>query len=195
MTKSYDDLVRSFGMSGFLITDDLTRVEKKFSLALGHMSTASGSPVAEKLKLFEQRTQNEAAEMAVYYQLFYCLEKSIRDLISENLRENASETWWDSERVPPAIKEEVNKRKQTEVDNGVTVRSDKPLDYTTFGELEGIITKNWDVFGVIFESQRAVQKIMKNLNVLRGPIAHCCPFSDDEKERLKITVNDWFRQL
>ncbi|MFO1133024.1 MAG: Swt1 family HEPN domain-containing protein [Hyphomicrobiales bacterium] len=191
----FDDLVRSFGMSGFLVTDDIARIEKKHAIALGHMNSANSSPVAEKLKLFEQRTQNEAAEMAVYYQLFYCLEKSIRDLISENLREKASENWWESERVPPAIKEEVNKRKQTEIDSGVTIRSDKPLDYTTFGELEGIITKNWDVFGVIFESQRAVQKIMKNLNVLRGPIAHCCPFSEDEKERLKITVNDWFRQL
>jgi hypothetical protein len=34
---------------------------------------------------------------------------------------------------------------------------------------------------------------MANLNMLRGPIAHCSPLAEDEVLRLQLTVRDWFR--
>jgi hypothetical protein len=80
-----------------------------------------------------------------------------------------------------------------EIVAAMTKRSDRMIDYTTFGELSAIITSNWDVFEPIFTSGPAVAKIMRDLNILRGPIGHCCPMSDDEIERLKLTVKDWFR--
>jgi len=75
----------------------------------------------------------------------------------------------------------------------MTRRSDDQIDYTTFGELSVIITSNWDLFGTIFTSRRAVEKVMSSLNLLRGPIAHCCPISEDEVLRLRLAVKDWFR--
>ena len=36
---------------------------------------------------------------------------------------------------------------------------------------------------------------MTNLNQLRGPIAHCSPFAEDEVVRLELTVKDWFRLM
>ena len=36
---------------------------------------------------------------------------------------------------------------------------------------------------------------MTSLNMLRGPIAHCCPLADDEVLRLQLTVKDWFRLM
>jgi hypothetical protein len=65
--------------------------------------------------------------------------------------------------------------------------------YTIFGQLSVIITSNWDLFGTIFTSRRAVEKVMASLNMLRGPIAHCCPLADDEVDRLRLAVKDWFR--
>ncbi len=32
---------------------------------------------------------------------------------------------------------------------------------------------------------------MFSLNMLRGPIAHCCPLSEDEVDRLRLAVKDW----
>lgn len=55
------------------------------------------------------------------------------------------------------------------------------------------VTKNWDVFGAIFTSQRAVESVMAQLNLLRGPIAHCSPMTADEIDRLNLSVKDWFR--
>jgi Swt1-like HEPN len=76
-----------------------------------------------------------------------------------------------------------------------TRRSDRAIDYTTFGELSVIITSNWALFSTIFQSHKGVERVMSNLNLLRGPIAHCCPLSEDEVGRLQLAVNDWFRMM
>lgn len=74
-------------------------------------------------------------------------------------------------------------------------RSQNELDYTTFGELAVIITSNWSLFGSIFNSKRALEKVFASLNALRNPIAHCCPVAEDEELRLRLTVRDWFRLM
>ena len=133
--------------------------------------------------------------MAVHYEAFYCLEQSIRKLIIETLAEAEPGDWWKSGRIPPDIVAAAEGLIQKEIDSGITRRSDEPIDYTTFGELSGIITKNWDIFGTIFNSRRAVERVMSSLNLLRGPIAHCCPITEDEVDRLYLTVKDWFRTM
>ena len=77
----------------------------------------------------------------------------------------------------------------------MTRRSEEELDYTTFGELSQIITTNWDIFGSLLSSKRALEKVMTALNNLRGPIAHCSMLAEDEVLRLKLTVRDWFRLM
>jgi hypothetical protein len=84
---------------------------------------------------------------------------------------------------------------ERERDSGMTIRSTDKLDYTTFGELGDIVRANWQVFGDTFNSEKAFTKIMNNLNLLRGPIAHCCPLAEDEIARLKLTLKDWFRLM
>jgi hypothetical protein len=77
----------------------------------------------------------------------------------------------------------------------MTRRSTDELDYTTFGELNVIITANWDIFGGSFSSRNAVNKVMASLNSLRGPVAHCSPLAADEVVRLQLAVGDWFRLM
>src|SRR6266852_2636186 len=108
-------------------------------------------------------------------------------MITEMLESVEPGKWWDPKRIPQNIFEEVASRMKKERDAGVTVRSDEPIDYTNFGELGEIIKKNWDVFGSVFDSQRAVEKVMNSLNVVRGPIAHCSPLSEDEVVRLRLS--------
>lgn len=195
MASNADDYLRSFGMSGLLVTDDLRSIESRYKIALGHAEPVSGQLPDDYYPQFEQAVRSEAAAMARHYELFYCLETSIRKLIGETLAESAGAAWWDSGRVPEAIVRDVRDRIQREVDSGVTRRSDNAIDYTNFGELSVIITSNWDLFGTIFSSRRAVEKVMSSLNLLRGPIAHCCPITDDEVLRLRLAVKDWFRMF
>jgi hypothetical protein len=88
----------------------------------------------------------------------------------------------------------VERRGQTELSPSYSRSSDE-LDYTTFGELSVIIASNWAIFGGLFSSRKAVEKVMASLNSLRGPIAHCSPLAEDEIMRLRLTVRDWFRLM
>jgi hypothetical protein len=195
MMNNLTDHIRSFGMSGFLITDEIKNIEQRYSIELGHSIRPVSDEKAEYYSQFEQAVRLEAENMSRHYALFYCLEISIRKLISETMMESFGANWWDGGKIPATIVKDVKDRAQREVDSGVTRRSEHPIDYTNFGELSVIITSNWDLFGTIFSSRRAVEKVMNSLNVLRGPIAHCSPMSEDETVRLRLTVKDWFRMI
>ena len=189
------DYVRSFGMSGFLITDELRNIEQKFDIELGHVPKAAVASAVAYYPQFEHAVRAEAAEMSEHYEVFYCLEQSIRKLIVETLEDTAGADWWNSGKVPPAIVASAAGMIQKERDSGVTQRSDNSIDYTTFGELSVIITTNWDLFESILKSKRAVERVMASLNLLRGPIAHCSPMQEDEVDRLRLAVKDWFRLI
>ena len=138
--------------------------------------------------------RRQAVAMSQYYRIFYCLENSLRDLVESQLSETYGEKWWD-DHVPPNIQASVGNNKQREQDNGVTLRSSHPIDYTTFGELSEIIKTNFDIFGATFNSQRGLQRVMASLNLLRGPIAHCTMLADDEVLRLHLAVRSFNRLM
>lgn len=190
-----NNLVRSFGMSGLLIAEQLREVESKFGIELGHQPVRAAENVTDYYPQFEEKVRREASAMAQHYELFYCLENAIRSLITETLQESAGAGWWDGGKIPDAVRRGVQDRIKRDTDSGMTRRSDASIDYTNFGELSVIIISNWDIFGTIFSSQRAVERVMSNLNLLRGPIAHCCPISEDEIIRLELSVRDWFRMI
>lgn len=190
---SIDDALRSFGMSGMLICDELRQVEHRFGVQLGHTPKVEAAGAVAYYPQFEQAVRSEAAAMSENYEVFYCLEQAIRNLISETLEESEGVDWWESARISPEIKADVASLVKKERDNGVTQRSEKLIDYTTFGQLSVVITANWDLFESIFQSKRGVERVMANLNLLRGSIAHCCPMQEDEEDRLRLAVKDWFR--
>lgn len=191
--SSPEGQLRTFGMSTLQIADDLKRIEDRFGITLG-IPDGVRADSTKYYPQFDEIIRIQAKEMASHYELFYCLEQSIRQLIVSALFDKASSNWW-SATVPPKIVEDVKQRMQTELDSGFSLRSEQEIDYTNFGELSVIITSNWDVFGAIFSSKRAVERIMNSLNLLRGPIAHCSPLAEDEIDRLRLTVKDWFRAM
>lgn len=143
---------------------------------------------------FSEAVRAEAFKMREHYELFYCLEKSIRTLVSEKLQANFGATWWD-DAVPVGVRDNVKKNIQRERDAGVSRRSKQHIDYTTFGELGEIVRANWQAFSDTFSTVKAFTRVMESLNVLRGPIAHCCPLAVDEVDRLQLAVKDWFRLM
>lgn len=188
-------ILREFAMTNQLLETELDGIEQKLQLDLGRRPQVDAWE-QQYYPQFDESVRVEAAEMSSHYRVFYCLEKTIRNLISESLADTEkSANWWDSGRVPQAIHDEVAKRIKREVDSGVTLRSETPIDFTTFGELSGIIKSNWDIFGGMFDSDRAVERVLANLNMLRGPIAHCSRLAEDEVLRLELSIRDWFRLM
>lgn len=188
--------VKAFGMTALMVSEDLRRIAVSHDVDLGNHSVPETVAESVYYPQFDAAVRAEAEAMSEHYKVFYSLEKTIRTIIDETLTvAESSADWWVGTRVPPAVKTEVAQRIQKEIDAGVTRRSQEELDYTTFGELAEIIKSNWDVFGSMFSSKKAVEKVMSNLNTLRNPIAHCSLLAEDEQTRLQIAVRDWFRLM
>jgi len=193
--RNFEAALKLFAISNQLAENDLDRLERQFAVDLGRAYTATLEKDETYYPQIDRAIRQEAANMAQHYEIFYSLEKTIRSLVADTLQTAEGEQWWDSGKIPPKIKQDAEARLQREVDSGMTLRSSDPLDFTTFGELSEIIKGNWALFGAIFVSPKAVEKVMANLNTLRGPIAHCSPLADDEVVRLRLSVRDWFRLM
>lgn len=193
---SYEDKIKSFGMTNMLIESDLERIEAQFSLKFRQtQNEVNKSNEIENTYFpqFEKSLRDEAGQMARSYELFYCLERTIRKQISSMLEASHGSNWWNNVVIPPNIFIDVQKRIKKEQESAITPRSYEDIDYTTFGELGEIIKFNWSIFASIFDEIKAVEKVMSNLNSLRNPIAHCCMLAEDEKLRLELSLRDWFR--
>lgn len=194
-SKNKEDSIKLFGITNQMLELELDRIEKKFEIDLGRKK-----PKIQKdndyYPQFELNIRNEAKRMSKSYEVFYCLENSIRNLISTMMISDKGDDWWNAEHtVPDVVKIEVKKRISNEIDSAVTLRSSDPIDFTTFGELAQIIQSNWNTFNSIFKSIKAVQGVMAKLNTLRAPIAHCTKLAEDEELRLQLSVRDWFRLM
>ncbi len=196
MSKPVLERIKAFGMTNQMLAEDLTRISRTHGVELGHMPNVPQAVEGVYYPQFDAAVRSEAAAMSKHYEVFYSLEKSIRELVAQTIESaEKREDWWSSTRIPSNIQADVTSRIQKELDAGVTRRSLDELDYTTFGELSVIIGSNWDIFGGLFNSKKAVEKVMASLNALRNPIAHCSPLAEDEELRLQLTVRDWFRVM
>ncbi len=193
MSNQHLDIIRNFGMANMLTEVGLDKIEREHLIDL--QRDINKSDRDEKYyPQFEMSIRNEALQMAKHYEIFYCLEKSIRGIIRDRLKE-FGDSWWE-EKIPEQVKVEANKRHEEELSKGITPRSYDLLDYTNFGELNTIINKNWEeTFSDMFSNRDAVRNVMTMLNTLRGPIAHCSPLAEDEVTRLHMSLRDWFRLM
>lgn len=187
-----DDRIRLFGLSAGLAERELDKLEKRLSLDL--QRAGEDGKDEEYYPQFDYAFRSEASRMAGFYEIFYCLERSLRRLISATLESMHGDAWWDK-CAPSGVRANVALAAKQEADAGVTARSDDEIDYATFGELSSIAEANWDSLGTVFRSRKAFLRIMATLNALRNSIAHCCPMAEDESIRLQLAVRDWFRLM
>lgn len=131
--------------------------------------------------------------MTEFYKIFYILENEIRDFVAAILQETTDGDWWDV-RVPEDVKKYAAQNRNKESREGLPPRSQRMIDYTTFGHLGEIIKGNWDDFAGVFPNAtiERMEKVIARLNLSRGPIAHSGLLPEDEVVRLKLAVRDWF---
>lgn len=190
------DSVKLFGMNNQLVENALDKVETDEGLNLGRHHKKSIEEDQTYYPQIDRAIRAEAARMAEHYEVFYSLEKTIRGMIVDALEASKGENWWDEpDCIPENIKQAAEADRKRELDTAMTPRSPDLIDFTTFGELSEIIKKNWDVFGDMLSTPKAVSRVMSQLNSLRGPIAHCSPLAEDEVVRLRLSVRDWFRLM
>ena len=187
------NLVKAFAASNLLIETNLRRLQSDYELDLGKDLIKSDDFKDIRLN-FGLEIYTDSERMSRYYAVFYCIERQTRKLIADTLSDTYGLDWWTSQ-IHEHIKNEVKKRIKTDMESGIAMRSTEPIDYTTFGELGQIISKNWADFSEAFENKRATERVFTNLNLLRGPIAHNSTFVESEADRFNITIEDYIRQL
>jgi hypothetical protein len=185
--------IKLFALANSLAENDLDNVERKFEIDLARKEKEVVNEQSYYAQ-FDLVFRREAKEMSKHYEVFYCLERSIRGLVVLLMKEKYKDNWWE-ERVKDEIKKNVDLNIKKELESGFTERSENKIDYTTFGELTVIVQENFEAFSDLFKNSKAFSKIMSSLNQLRGPIAHCCPLAEDEVLRLNLAVKDWFRLM
>ena len=188
--------LKLFHLSYSMIHAELDSVEKQYGIDLGRRQSKEGTTDQDQgyYLQFASAVRKEAASMAEHYQLFYCLENSIRELVSTQLQSAHGADWW-NKAVPDQIKRDVADNIKKEQEAGVTLRSLDTIDYTTFGQLSNIIDSQWEAFDDTLNNRKAAVRILAALNLLRAPIAHCAPLAEDEVVRLRLAFADWFRLM
>lgn len=121
-------------MTNMLLEADLDQIETKFQIDLGRKKETSSKIEDRYFPQFDIALRAEAKKMSEHYVIFYCLEKTIRQLITDVFEATSGKDWWETF-APEAIKINVTKSIKREKEAAVTPRSTNPIDYTTFGEL------------------------------------------------------------
>lgn len=188
------EAIRLFGLNNLAIESEIRDLERNLGFDIGRKNDQEHKLDRTYYPQFAERVRNEASRMSTNYAIFYCLENSIREIITERLAEQYGMNWWDKA-VPEAVRKNAEKNLRKERSSGITPRSSELIDYTNFGELAEIIKANWDTFGDMLSDVRAVERVLATLNTLRGPIAHCKALAEDEELRLHLGLRDWFRLM
>lgn len=102
--------LRLFGLNNLAVEASVKHIERFYEVDLGHSTDAVSQPDETYYPQFDLAIRSEAAAMAVHYRVFYCLENSIRTLISELLAETHGEDWWDIA-VPSTVKDHAERTK------------------------------------------------------------------------------------
>jgi hypothetical protein len=188
-----EDQIKLFGLNNLSIDAAIKKAEKEIGVPFRQVGPNEDKD-EEFYPQFPEHIRREAESMARQYEIFYCLETSIRQLIADRLKEEIGVDWWEQS-VPEQIRRNAEENRRRESETGMTPRSDDMIDFTTFGELGQVISANGKIFGDTFRDLKAVSRVLSSLNSLRAPIAHCCPLAEDEISRLQISLKDWFRQM
>ncbi|ESQ78832.1 Swt1 family HEPN domain-containing protein [Asticcacaulis sp. YBE204] len=190
--------IELFVLKNAAITQSLRSVfsAQRIGSNRGALEAQADSLVTEYLRQVDFETLADAERMSEFYKLFYALENDMRDLIEATMMESVGQKWWE-ESVPQVVRDNAQKNYDREASEGLPPRSDRLIDYTTFGELGEIVRENWDVFSGMFSNatRNRVLRVINRLNLVRGPIAHCNFLPEEEAIRLKLAIRDWYKLM
>jgi Swt1-like HEPN len=148
----------------------------------------------EDLALVLPQEVRSAISAADTFKFFFVFENFIRDFVLETLSQLDPINWWD--RVPPDVQTEVQKGEETEFQKQwMALDSRSKLALTTLPQLLKIMddNKNWnDAFKATVRDKFLIQE-GRSITHLRNTICHMSEISEEESNRVKQVMRDWFR--
>ena len=150
----------------------------------------------EDLALALPNEVRRATEAAENYRLFFVFENFIRDFVLETLSQLDPVNWWD--KIPPDVQKEVQDLEATEQQKQwMALDSRSKLALTTLPQLLKVMDdhNNWkDIFKDLVRDKFLIQE-GRGISHLRNTICHMSDISDEETNRVKQVMRDWFRVI
>ena len=140
----------------------------------------------------EVKSAERAAEA---YKLFFVFEAYLREFLVDVLSEDGTNpNWW--EKLPPDVKDEVSRLEETEEVKGwMAIGSRDKSRLMTYAQLLRVIDHCWkDKVGELVREKALVQEA-RLIGHLRNTICHMTEISDEEMDRIRQTIRDWFRVI
>jgi len=135
-----------------------------------------------------------AKRMGRVYELLYCLENSMRELIERTLKELlGADKWW-IEGVEESIRKEAERREKTDQRaRWHGPRGETMLNYLDFPNLGDIILGRWEDFEDLLGDRRWVEGYFETMNPTRRALAHTGELTEFDVERMEMRVKEWLR--
>lgn len=136
----------------------------------------------------------QSAAAAEAYRLLFVFETYLREFVVEVLSANDPVNWWDH--VPKDVQDEVAKLEQNEeIKSWMALGSRDKSALMTYPQLLRVIDHCWkDHFQDPVRDKTLIQQA-RLIGHLRNTICHMSPLSNEEMERLRQTMRDWFRRV
>ena len=149
------------------------------------------SPVYDLAPLLPDRVKR-AMDAAESYKLFFVFEGYLRDFVVEVLSKDPAVSWWD--KVPTDVQTEVTKLEETEEAKGwMALGSRGKAQLLTYPQLLRIMEHAWkDGFDDQVRDKALVQQA-RMIGHLRNTLCHMTEIPEEETERVRQTMRDWFR--
>ena len=186
--------LRNWLFKGLAIEQRLDRIEGD-GITLRPASSPASVQRVIPLEDFSAPVRQAAMRAMPAYLAFFCLENSVRELVSDRLQEKHGSDWWDK-CATSGMKKQVEDRKTKEGANRWHVeRGAHELYYTNFGDLKSLILNQWAVFEDLFPDQNWISSRLDELEASRNIIAHANILDERELTRLRLYLQDWTRQV
>ncbi len=192
-SKKSIDTLKTLAFNGILATDSLIALTKS-GIDTGVVEKKEDITIEKND--FSPLLLNKAGNMGDVYEVFFCLENAVRDLIESRLSErHKGLNWWEKV-VPGNIQKQAEGlRKKEEKNKYHAQRSSSLIGYTMFGNLAQIIIVNWNDFSDLFPDQHWISSRFNDLELSRNIIMHTGVLPEIEIGRIHSITRDWVRQV
>jgi hypothetical protein len=134
----------------------------------------------------------QALRAAEAYKLFFVFEGYLRNFVVEVLSADPSASWWD--KIPKDVQDEVGKLEETEeAKSWMALGSRDKSALLTYPQLLRVIDHSWKDGFVDLVRDKSLLQEARLIGHLRNTICHMTQIPDEETERVKQTMRDWFR--
>lgn len=187
--------VREWLFRGLMFESEADRFRSAGIRVGADTQDAERALLEETLSPFGIDLRNDSLRMARLYALLYCFENSVRDQVSDRLREKYGDKWW-AEHVPKKVQEFAESRQKDAQENSWLEGYNKDLlGFVQFGHLSDIIIANWEDFADLIQSQHWLKQRFDELEKARNFIAHNRFLLSGEFQRVEMYISDWNRMV